>query len=182
MISDERLEQISQCSDVGALFAYEQRQMARELLALRKECCELTGIAASLKSIGELTRTQDNRCTDQPMFIVFEKREIIGSEDHSPSRIVWVWESEEVSETRARRLELLHRDFRSTRGYYRYALQEIDVFVTACFTEQGCKDYLQRNGHNLRQPFIYAAGSFRNNEYQTVRNWLMTLPPIDSSI
>lgn len=36
MISDERLEQISQCSDVVTLFAYEQRQMARELLALRK--------------------------------------------------------------------------------------------------------------------------------------------------
>lgn len=36
MISDERLEEISQCSDVLKLFAYEQRQMARELLALRK--------------------------------------------------------------------------------------------------------------------------------------------------
>ncbi|MDF7631407.1 hypothetical protein PUG46_19330 [Erwiniaceae bacterium L1_55_4] len=37
MISDERLEQISQCSDVATLFAYEQRQMARELLALRNQ-------------------------------------------------------------------------------------------------------------------------------------------------
>lgn len=181
MISDERLEQISQCSDVTTLFAYEQRQMARELLALRKAFSEPAEIPASLKSIGELTRTQDNCCTDQPIFVVFEKREIIGSEDHSPDRIVWVWESEEVSETRARRLELLHQGCRDTRGYDRYAVQEIDVFVTACFTEQGCKDYLQRNGHNLRQPFIYAAGSFRNNEYQTVRNWIMSLPPTDST-
>lgn len=35
MISDERLNEISQCGDVSKLFAYEQRQMARELLALR---------------------------------------------------------------------------------------------------------------------------------------------------
>ncbi|WP_058973982.1 hypothetical protein [Type-D symbiont of Plautia stali] len=40
MISDERLEQISQCSDVATLFAYEQRQMARELLELRKAFSE----------------------------------------------------------------------------------------------------------------------------------------------
>lgn len=35
-ISNERLEEISRCSDVTRLFAYEQRHMARELLALRK--------------------------------------------------------------------------------------------------------------------------------------------------
>jgi len=42
----------------------------------------------------------------------------------------------------------------------------------ACFTEQGCRDYLARDGHNLRLPFIYAFGSFRNSEYQFVRKWL----------
>lgn len=51
-----------------------------------------------LYTIGELIRTQDNRITDQPMFVVFQKREIIGSDEHSPSRICWVWDGEEVSE------------------------------------------------------------------------------------
>ncbi|WP_242673263.1 ead/Ea22-like family protein [Klebsiella pneumoniae] len=125
-----------------------------------------------LYSIGELIRTQDNRITDQPMFVVFQKREIIGSDEHSPSRICWVWDGEEVSELRAKRLEALYQDGRDTRGYDRYAMQEVDEFVTACFTEQGCKDYLRQNGHNLRLPYIYACGSFRNNEYQLVRNWL----------
>ena len=125
-----------------------------------------------LYTIGELIRTQDNRITDQPMFVVFQKREIIGSDEHSPSRICWVWDGEEVSELRAKRLEALYQDGRDTRGYDRYAMQEVDEFVTACFTEHGCKDYLRQNGHNLRQPYIYACGSFRNNEYQLVRNWL----------
>lgn len=129
-------------------------------------------LPAELYTIGELIRTQDNRITDQPMFVVFQKREIIGSDEHSPSRICWVWDGEEVSEPRAKRLEALYQDGRDTRGYDRYAMQEVDEFVTACFTEHGCKDYLRQNGHNLRLPYIYACGSFRNNEYQLVRNWL----------
>lgn len=147
-----------------------------EIAALRQRIAEMESrtvkLPAELYTIGELIRTQDNRITDQPMFVVFQKREIIGSDEHSPSRICWVWDGEEVSELRAKRLEALYQDGRDTRGYDRYAMQEVDEFVTACFTEHGCKDYLRQNGHNLRLPYIYACGSFRNNEYQLVRNWL----------
>lgn len=141
----------------------------RQLAELESRAVKLP---PELYTIGELIRTQDNRITDQPMFVVFQKREIIGSDEHSPSRICWVWDGEEVSELRAKRLEALYQDGRDTRGYDRYAMQEVDEFVTACFTEHGCKDYLRQNGHNLRLPYIYACGSFRNNEYQLVRNWL----------
>lgn len=41
-ISNERLEEIARCSDVTRLFAYEQRHMARELLALRRTQKEWT--------------------------------------------------------------------------------------------------------------------------------------------
>ncbi len=147
-----------------------------EIAALRQRIAELESrtvkLPPELYTIGELIRTQDNRITDQPLFVVFQKREIIGSDEHSPSRICWVWDGEEVSELRAKRLEALYQDGRDTRGYDRYAMQEVDEFVTACFTEHGCKDYLRQNGHNLRLPYIYACGSFRNNEYQLVRNWL----------
>ncbi|HBX8061595.1 TPA: ead/Ea22-like family protein [Klebsiella pneumoniae] len=129
-------------------------------------------LSPELYTIGELIRTQDNRITDQPMFVVFQKREIIGSDEHSPSRICWVRDGEEVNPLRALRLEILYQDGRDTSNYDRYAMQEVDEFVTACFTEHGCKDYLRQNGHNLRLPYIYACGSFRNNEYQLVRNWL----------
>ncbi|HAT1562061.1 TPA: ead/Ea22-like family protein [Raoultella ornithinolytica] len=152
------------------------REIAAELLVAKERIAELESrtvkLPAELYTIGELIRTQDNRITDQPMFVVFQKREIIGSDEHSPSRICWVWDGEEVSELRAKRLEALYQDGRGTRGYDRYAMQEVDEFVTACFTEHGCKDYLRQNGHNLRLPYIYACGSFRNNEYHLVRNWL----------
>ncbi|UKL25786.1 hypothetical protein [Klebsiella pneumoniae] len=147
-----------------------------ELEVLRQRIAELESrtvkLPAELYTIGELIRTQDNRITDQPMFVVFQKREIIGSDEHSPSRICWVRDGEEVNPLRALRLEILYQDGRDTSNYDRYAMQEVDEFVTACFTEHGCKEYLRQNGHNLRLPYIYACGSFRNNEYQLVRSWL----------
>ncbi len=141
--------QITACPDnilalVAALEKAQQRIAELEYRTVK--------LSPELYTIGELIRTQDNRITDQPMFVVFQKREIIGSDEHSPSRICWVWDGEEVSELRAKRLEALYQDGRDTRGYDRYAMQEVDEFVTACFTEHGCKDYLRQNGHNLRLP------------------------------
>lgn len=151
---------------------FRKRKAAEQRIAELESRTVTVKLSPELYTIGDLIRTQDNRITDQPMFVVFQKREIIGSDEHSPSRICWVWDGEEVSELRAKRLEALYQDGRDTRGYDRYAMQEVDEFVTACFTEHGCKDYLRQNGHNLRLPYIYACGSFRNNEYQLVRNWL----------
>lgn len=161
-----------EANPVNILALVEALEKAQQRIAELESRTVTVKLPAELYTIGELIRTQDNRITDQPMFVVFQKREIIGSDEHSPSRICWVWDGEEVSELRAKRLEALYQDGRDTRGYDRYAMQEVDEFVTACFTEHGCKDYLRQNGHNLRLPYIYACGSFRNNEYQLVRNWL----------
>ena len=138
-----------------------------------------------LAEIGRRIAAQDNRMTDQPMFVVFQKREIVVAEGYDHDRIVWVDdESNEASEEVTARLESIRADHE---GYYwledeiewdcvewrRLAVKEIDEFVTACFTEQGCKDFLAIQGHNLRRPFIYAAGSFRNREYQELRSLML---------
>ncbi|HCQ8985211.1 TPA: hypothetical protein OMI17_001509 [Klebsiella pneumoniae] len=165
-------QQADRIAELDAELEREREKTRRVMSRIAELESRTVKLPAELYTIGELIRTQDNRITDQPMFVVFQKREIIGSDEHSPSRICWVWDGEEVSELRAKRLEVLYQDGRDTRGYDRYAMQEVDEFVTACFTEHGCKDYLRQNGHNLRLPYIYACGSFRNNEYQLVRNWL----------
>lgn len=149
-------------------------KLAAENVALKKE-------RSSMEAIGELIRTQDNRITDQPFFAVMVKREIVGSEDHDYDRICWVENRSgdyiEATETQHRRLEAIYQARYEVRdGWDRYAMKEIDVFVTGCFTEQGCKDYISRNRHNLNQPFIYAFGSYRNEEYQKVRKFIMELP------
>lgn len=124
--------------------------------------------------IGENIRTQDNRITSDPMFCVYQKREIVVDADYDHDRIVWVDEDgNEANKRQSRRLELLHENFREPpEKWRRVAVKDIDEFVTCCFTEQGCKDYLAANGHNLRLPFIYVKSGFRNAEYIGIRNWL----------
>ena len=43
------------------------------------------------------------------------------------------------------------------------------------FTEQGAKDYIKINGHNLREPRIYVESGHRNYEWREVRAHLMSL-------
>lgn len=136
-------------------------------------------VTQTLRDIGELLRTQDNRATDQPMFIVQQKRLYVTAEDYNDYRIEW-HESERgdyqpASPLRAARLEVLHRGCREYPGWTRLAVHDVWEFVTACVTEQGCKDYIARNGHNLNEPRIYAEGSYRNEEFHAIRNWLMSL-------
>lgn len=147
-----------------------------ELEAQSKRIAELEEKAApdSFGIIGENIRTQDNRITSDPMFCVYQKREIVVDADYDYDRIVWVDEDgNEANKRQSRRLELLHENFREPpEKWRRVAVKDIDEFVTCCFTEQGCKDYLAANGHNLRLPFIYVKSGFRNAEYIGIRNWL----------
>jgi hypothetical protein len=50
------------------------------------------------------------------------------------------------------------------------------LFVTTCFTEAGCNDYIRLNGHNHRGKLrVYADSSYRNEEFRAVRAFLMGL-------
>lgn len=153
------------CIETPATDAFIRELMAKGVNALQ--------IPESFKTISENIRTQENRATSHPLFAVMQKREIVVDGDYDHDRIVW-WHSDgyEASETKRRRLELLHDDSRDTGEWRRLAVKEINEFVTACFTEQGCKDYLDANGHNLRYPFIYVFSAYRNAEFIAIREWL----------
>ncbi|KKI41951.1 hypothetical protein XK86_18915 [Hafnia alvei] len=131
-------------------------------------------IPESFKTISENIRTQDNRVTSHPLFAVMQKREIVVDGDYDHDRFVWVdEEGQEATDHQKRRLDLFIKNFREPPKKWRHlAVKEINEFVTACFTEQGCKDYLDSNGHNLRYPFIYVFSAHRNSEFIAVREWL----------
>ena len=134
----------------------------------------ITNEASDLVNIGELIRTQDNRCTSDPIFIVQQKRRIWGMDEDSSDDYVWMeneyWEEVDI----AKDAELKEKDsnFESTEGYTKLFYLDVWDFVTACFTEQGCKDYIAVNGHNLTKPRIYAASAYRNEEWIAVREFL----------
>ncbi|EQM71622.1 hypothetical protein L682_30025 [Aquipseudomonas alcaligenes OT 69] len=157
-----------------------EHEEAQPLYALPPQHPDAVSVPRELLEAGQMIRTQDNRCTDAPLFAVMKKQAIVTSPDHDYDYIEWVNVDDDyavASDTKARRLEALYDGCRDVpEGWERFAMKEIDVFVTACFTEQGCKDFLARDGHNHRKPFIYAFGSYRNAEFRAIREWLAALP------
>lgn len=131
-----------------------------------------------LTAVGRRLLSQDNRCTDAPMFIVEQKRTYVTAEGYNDSRTEWVknegGERHVATAHQAARLEAHYRKhFECPKNWERLAVFDVWEFVTACFTEKGCEDYLRVNGHNLREPRIYAASSFRNHEFRGLREVLM---------
>lgn len=122
--------------------------------------------------------TQDGQCTDQPFYVVFSKKEIVVDGDyHCGARVQWInhgsGDYEEADAKMAKRLDVLHENGREFKNWVRHEVVDIDVFETACFTEEGAKDYLRINGHNLRQPFIYVHSLHRNNEMISIRESML---------
>jgi hypothetical protein len=140
-------------------------------------------IPDELRRIGELLRTQDNRCTDSPVFIVQQQVEHPCDPDREgrfeSTRVVWYDRDEcgEVTPARAKRLEELHKSYRHEPQdkYDRVVMGMQYEYVQAFFTHEGAQAFLDCNGHNLKKPRIYADGSYRNAEFRLIRDWLMSL-------
>jgi hypothetical protein len=141
-----------------------------------------------LQAIGQDIRAQDNRCTDIPIFIVREKKRLYGVDpDYDSSHVVvWIDQDNEYAEADAEERTRLEAAWEESgdvpEGWTRTAYKEYWEFVTACFTEAGCKEYLRCNAHNLSEtqispvdPRVFAASSFRNDEFRVVRKFLNTL-------
>ena len=135
-------------------------------------------IPEGIRKVIENLHTQDNRITANPLFAVQQKRVIGGLEDGYEDGWTWVSEdSEEIHD--ADRIGELNARFKDGEdkpdGCRRVGYIEKWEFVTGCLTEEGCKQYLRLDGHNLREPRIYAYGGYRNVELEGLRNWLMSL-------
>ena len=119
---------------------------------------------------------QDNRITKNPLFVV--ERQVLDygySHDYS-DYYHWIdsMEGDVVScDLEIQKLEKLEAKYESTGDYYKYYYKKRWEFVTACFTEKGCEEYLNINGHNLGKTRIYVYGTHRNNEYHEIRNMLI---------
>jgi hypothetical protein len=124
--------------------------------------------------------TQDNRITDQPIFIVERLRKDYGYDSGWADDYVWcnTADSEECIDEDDEQYETLNEQYdlgEIDRGWYKCYYKTRWEYVTACFTEQGCKDHITANGHNLGKTRIYADGSYRNFEFRDIRNYLLSL-------
>jgi hypothetical protein len=140
---------------------------------------ELNSLPDAVLNVIELLHSQNNRITDQPLFIVQEKKRIYGIDPDWGGDVVWLHDGDELSKEDAEIMEAKFWDGEEVDGNYtRTSFYEYWDFVTACFTENGCNSYIRRNKHNHRGELrVYADGSYRNQEYRDIRNFLMSLRP-----
>jgi hypothetical protein len=142
-----------------------------EMEKLERERDEAREALAKLAPIGARIATQDNRCTSLPVFMVEQKRRIWGMEEGDDYEWLetgeWIAASDDEVEDLEEHLLIYGEEKKGfTRRYY----TDIWEFCTACFTEQGCKDYLAANGHNLNEPRIYVHSGYRNSEWELIRD------------
>lgn len=129
----------------------------------------------AMRKIGELIRTQDNRCTSDPLFIVQQKKRIYGMDRNYFDDYEWLREDdhEHVADRIERAgLDALDEQGEDVTGWEKLYYLDIWEFVTVCFTEQACKDFIAANGHNLNEPRIYASSAYRNREMIAIREFL----------
>ncbi len=158
----------------------------------------------TIQEISHNLCTQDNRITVDPIFVVEEEKFIYGVDpDFSSDGYVWVNQDSlygdkiEATEEEAALLEeyvedpdkfwnnhpqndngcmLLDSDdeFDPTEWEMVYYIKQW-VFVTACLTEAGCLEFINRDKHNHGNMRIFAYGSYKNNEWHEVRKHFMEM-------
>lgn len=147
-------------------------------------------------NIKNLLNSQDNRCIDRPIFIVQELKTFVGVDpDYSwneDDELFYTWikndDVEKSYEEGSRVAKILdeQNDFwisadtykgkYKLRDYTKIYSKRVWQYVTACFTEKGCENYIKLNQHNHRGKLrIYADGSFRNYEFQMIRQFILDL-------
>jgi hypothetical protein len=141
-------------------------------------------ITQTLLRISQSLRTQDNRGTENPMFVV-QQKSTFGCEPGEGDENVWLnsdWE--EVDQETSEKLDQLKDSFpwdlsagekAMLESHTQRGVKHFWVFCMASFTEEGCKEYLALNGHNLREPRIYVESWNRCPEMLAVRELLMAI-------
>jgi hypothetical protein len=117
--------------------------------------------------------TQDNRFTSYPIFVVQQRRRIYGIDMAycGGEHVGWLHcDGDEAADEERIALERAYEDAGQVpEDYMRCGHIDIWEFVTACLTEQGCRDYVAVNGHNLTERRIFAESGHRNEEWKRLR-------------
>lgn len=123
-----------------------------------------------LKKIGERLRTQDNRMTQNPMFCVQIKVRDIGYDSAYSQNSCW-WDSANE--------ECVYKEPKNLDGWEEFGYVDRWETVMVSFTEEGCKEYLELDGHNVRRKAfggevrIYVESFNRCPEMITIREAIM---------
>lgn len=130
----------------------------------------------SIEEIGERLRTQDNRITADPMFLVQELKRHYGIDTDYSDDIAWrSAEYDEVSPAKSKKLEAKYRAGCSVPNEYtRTAYRDEWTYVMCFFTEAAADFYIKTKSHHHNGKLRTYAGSAHDNpEWKAIRKLLM---------
>lgn len=143
-----------------------------------KEEMKIT-IPPDIPAIGQRLLSQDNRCTDHPMFCVQRLKAESGFDLSYSDDFCW-WNAEQCEIQYDTPPEGWDEDGRKEQnGWEKFGYKTYWETVMTAFTEEGCNEYLRLNGHNDRRAAhkghvrIYAESFNRCPEMVALRKFLM---------
>jgi len=150
-----------------------------------------------LRKIATDFTSQNNRATEWPLFAVQQKVRQWGVDCDYQDGSAWVHSKMEDGLVAAsdEELDLISEELDPDRNWSSEAKwsvfdergneEEFDFvllgycdrweFVTACFTERACQEFIDSQSHNLGETRIYAYSAHRNREWKTISKVLKGL-------
>lgn len=121
-----------------------------------------------LARIGKHLLTQNNLATAYPIVTVQQLVRDYGYDDDYADGVEWVdEEGYEQDDTRSRRLEALHNNFRDTpERYRRVGYKNRWEFVQAFFTVEAANEFRQTQAPNFKETRLFIESAHRNREWK----------------
>lgn len=136
-----------------------------------------------LAALREELRTQDNACTEHPLYVVYDKQRIYGLDSDHAEHYCWLYPDRGDGRSEVTDSELVARlNHLDSLGQepeiagVQYALMgylDVDRFITACLTRKAAERYIVEYSHRLHKPFVYVDTLYGNDEMIALRYHLM---------
>jgi hypothetical protein len=131
-----------------------------------------------LLDLSKQLKTQDNRSTGNPIFLVQQRRRLYGFDSDYTGDLVWLHDDECVEPDEYMQLALeaaYEATGEAQEGYRRTAYVDTWEFVQCFFTNQAAEEYIRMNKHRMNEPRVYVDSGYRNLEWIALRGYLMSL-------
>lgn len=157
------------------------------------ESHQMALIPQALRDIAANLATQDNRATSSPIFLVQKKVRQTGMDLNYCDNYVWidmagdcgeVTDPEEIAhlEELDEKYPLTEEESQFFSGYVKTGYLDRWETVQPFFTEAAAQRFINSNKHRHEEGLrIYVDSAYRNPEWQTVRNFLLSLNPPKAS-
>ncbi|MBU1001638.1 MAG: hypothetical protein KKE73_03840 [Proteobacteria bacterium] len=134
-----------------------------------------------LKCISHEMQTQNNACTEHPIFCVMRKKRIFGVDpSYHDDGYEWRHSDEDWCDGTTATEDLINgkgdpitEEEAEEEGWYRVHYVEIDEFVNPHFTRKAAEEFIEVNAHHLNRPFVYVYSLWRCDEMIAIREHLM---------